>query len=151
MKRLRVQSSLTSWFSKPREQSNSTSRSNRSNGENETESYHANGEPPQPKKAKVVKHFNSKWLEKYSWLCLNESGMSCTVCKAENKVNSLSKGTRNYRHSTLTRHMNMEDHKSALQAASMRKEMAVVVANVLNKKQTQSDILNKFSVHVTDV
>ena len=58
-----------------------------------------------PKKSKYDHHFQSAWLTKYTWLMIYDKDsmtMKCKLCSDAGKSNSFTKGSCNYRTSTLT-------------------------------------------------
>ena len=85
-------------------------------------------------KKAVKREFCDEWLSKNPWLKYEYGKMTCTTCIAEGKDNPFTHGCTNFRHSTLTRHISSVQHKSALEAQSLRCTM---------QKQTVSLIMAK--------
>ena len=96
--------------------------------------------PSARKRVKVrgrVRKFKKRWLKQYKWLQWEREGMFCKTCKEARKKNPFTSrtGCRNFRTSTLSRHANGRDHRSANQEAVMRKEFATVTQRVLSENE----------------
>ena len=62
--------------------------------------------PQSSETAKEVRVFQSNWLSKFPWLCVDDTKdkMFCDLCIKHKKNNTLTDGSSNFRTSTFTRH-----------------------------------------------
>ncbi|XP_061170873.1 zinc finger protein 862-like [Saccostrea echinata] len=81
-------------------------------------------------KTRKIRKFQKKWLTMYSWLRLeneddSDEFMYCNACTDHKKVNGMNKvaKNKNFQHSTLTRHVNLADHKLAILAPCLKENM----------------------------
>jgi len=69
----------------------------------------------EPKANAARRNFQSTWLEKFKWLQYdNTEGMLCSICIESSKANPFTSGCINFRTSTLTRHIESQDHQNVL-------------------------------------
>lgn len=95
----------------------------------------------EPKAKAARRNFQSIWLEKYKWLRYNNTnGMLCSICIESSKANPFTSGCTNFRTSTLTRHVESQDHQNALEEVHMASnfERAVVTSVTLQEKTVVS-------------
>ena len=77
---------------------------------------------PSAKKKKDSHEFQSSWLDKHDWLRYVGEKMFCTLCIQQKKDCSLTRGSTNYRTSTLTRHIKHKQHQQTLLEIVQRTE-----------------------------
>ena len=71
----------------------------------------------EPKARAARSNFQSTWLEKFNWLRYdNTKGMLCSICIESSKANPFTSGRINFRTSTLTHHVESQDHQNAVKA-----------------------------------
>ena len=89
------------------------------------------------KVSRRTRTFKKRWLRQYQWLQWEKEGMFCKTCREMRKKNSFTSrfGCKNFRTSTLTRHAQSGDHKSANQEAVMRRDFATATQRVLSKNE----------------
>ena len=75
------------------------------------------------KKPKFDHQFQEKWRAKWAWLVKNDDGigMTCEICSKCDKSNSFTTGCKNYRTSTIERHVITHDHQEAVKAQTMQR------------------------------
>ena len=84
----------------------------------------------EPNAKAARRNFQSTWLEKYKWLrCDNTKGMLCSICIESSKANPFTCGCTNYRTSTLSRHIESQDHQNALKEVQMASNFQRAVVN----------------------
>ena len=83
------------------------------------------------------RHFQKQWLLLYPWLRYDKEKdlMFCNKCEETKKINSLTKGTNNFRTSTITRHLDTEDHKMAIAAPAAAESMKTAQKQAFSKKE----------------
>lgn len=63
-----------------------------------------------------IKKFQNRWLAMFQWLEFDEDRnlMTCSLCVKAGFTNTMTEGTKNFRTSTLTRHVKSSDHQRTL-------------------------------------
>ena len=89
-----------------------------------------------PSESKACREFRDDWVKNYPWLEFDAHKMTCKTCVAEGKDNPFTSGCTNFRHSTLVRHMQTNQHKASLEAVSLRSTMNKQTMSVISKKNT---------------
>ena len=89
-----------------------------------------------PSESKACREFRDDWLKNYPWLEYDGHKMTCKICVAEGKDNPFTSGCTNFRHSTLVRHMQTNQHKASLEAVSLLSTMNKQTMSVISKKNT---------------
>ncbi|XP_053396558.1 zinc finger protein 862-like [Mercenaria mercenaria] len=88
---------------------------------------------------KKIRKFVSKWLTLYSWLNYDESEdyMYCTICTDNKKMNGMNKAAknRNFQNTTLTRHVQLEEHRMIVEAPLQRQNLK----RLNDKQESQRD------------
>lgn len=80
--------------------------------------------------------FNESWKQHRPWLFLNEKNeMKCKWCIDTGKNNSFTTGNKNYRTSTLERHVDLPAHKQAILDLKHSSDFKMSSLNALHKKQ----------------
>jgi len=105
---------------------------------------HVEEEPEAEKKRKKTPKFQDKWLSTYNWLRKEpKGGMSCVLCRECKKDNPFTaeSGCKNYRTSTLTRHVESADHAQALRESVMQKEFQSAAVNAVSKMARKKDAI----------
>ena len=136
MKLLPNQGKLNTFFNVNKDMNNNGDKND--NNDQSLSHSEASAEGPQSeshvqnqRQRKIQRHFQSRWLSIYSWLRLekvdNDEYMYCTVCTDNDKMNSMNKASRNrnFQHSTLQRHVNVQDHQLALAVPALKEDMVV--------------------------
>jgi len=89
--------------------------------------------------AKIQNKFLTKWKSYYSWLRYDEDHdfMYCAACSDGGKRNGMVKmaQNRNFKRSTLERHSSLPDHRAAIQAPALQKDLEICQ----NKNTTKED------------
>ena len=95
------------------------------------------GEPFVEPKAKTARrNFQSICLEKYKWLRYdNTKGMLCSICIESSKTNPFTSGCTNFRTSTLTRHIESQDHQNTLEEVHMASNFERAVVNSVDLQE----------------
>lgn len=96
---------------------------------------------PQKASRTYDKHFIHEWLTpKYpqysSWLAFDseKQQMFCSLCIKQKKDNALTRGTDNFRTSTLQRHLESVDHRDAAQEEAFKKDFKTACEKLLSGK-----------------
>ena len=78
-------------------------------------------EPSAEPKAKAARrNFQSTWLEKFKWLRYDDTkGILFSISIEYRKANPFTSGCINFRTSTLTSHVESQDHQNALKEVDM--------------------------------
>ena len=85
-------------------------------------------EPKASSSTSTIRKFHPAWKNVYPWLQYDqEKGMSCSFCVKHQKNNAFTKGTNNFRSSTLERHVAHQDHADSLRADAMQGKFQRVV------------------------
>ncbi len=84
--------------------------------------------------------FQDKWLldpAKKTWLRYDVKMklMFCTICQEQHKKNTFTKGTNNFRTSTLTRHVESSDHQEALNEIALRHDFETSFSRSMSEKE----------------
>ena len=79
--------------------------------------------------------FKTKWLSDYPWLQYDATRkvMLCSTCQRHRKGNAYARGTNNFKHTNILRHIRSSDHKAALQAEGCR-SLTVLSSQAQNQK-----------------
>ena len=86
------------------------------------------------KKNVPKREFNPAWLEKNPWLKFDNKKMTCEICISEGKDNPFTSGCTNFRHSTIVRHINSNQHRAAMECKSLRFGMQKQTLDLISKK-----------------
>ena len=87
--------------------------------------------------SKAKRNFQKGWLVTYPWLKYDyeKKLMYCTLCLNIGASNSMTQGTDNFRTSTLTRHLDCDDHKRAMDAPRNKKQMIEARKRAFSKEE----------------
>ena len=84
-----------------------------------------------------VRKFQRQWLQLHHWLQYDpkENKMYCKLCIESKLTNAMTRGTQNFKTSTLTRHISSADHSRAVEAPKQRKDLKTTVEKALTKEE----------------
>ena len=105
-------------------------QTSRAGSDDEDESGDTDEPFVEPNAKAAERNFQSTWLKKYKWLRYdNTKGMLCLICIKSSKANPFTHGCTNYRTSTLSRHIESQDHPNALKEVQMASNFQRAVVN----------------------
>ena len=81
--------------------------------------------------------YRSSWESTHRWLSHDKEKnlMYCAICQSHGKVNTFTKGTNNYKTTTLDRHATSKVHQAALLDKKTQHDMVKSIATALSQKE----------------
>ena len=84
--------------------------------------------------------FQESWKQKWPWIKNTESGMFCTLCEKHKKCNKFTTGCKNFRTSTLERHIVSVDHQHSVSEEAMREDFSKAVTVATKKSAAEPGV-----------